>query len=473
VRPAAFAQSEIPLPRPLADLLSGLLDRSPGGASLRLALLTAAAAGYWFALTWMAGFPVVLPPEWTVGLPFPLNPIVDLAASFAAPPVLVHLLPAVAGVWLGLRVASHYLADLFELEDFATASRYLSASVLSLGQEGLEIDREELEAYDASHPLVRIGGPGRVTVHLGFAAVFETAGGELRIYGPQPQVPLTGFERLRAVIDLRDQLRELAEVRAVTRDGVEVIARQAQMVFRVYSGGRPRGLQDPYPFTEESIRRLVYGQPVTENGPQKWTEALPSLLEREIQTFIAGLTLEEFLALQMDPVSLESAMAEAPQQEPGIHIPARRLAEMLQTESARQRLREDGLELAWVSVGSWEIPDPSPAAAGTGVARSLVHAWRDVERARRLRKPEVLAHLREAAARQHESQTLREILETWHGELRSHGPARCWSVLRFLVRRFPPARGDPSQPPGPPGYEAALAHLRRLTEPEIGGGPAA
>lgn len=470
MRRATFTDSEF-LPRALGDLLSGLLDRSPGGASLRLALLTAAVAGYWFALTWAAGFPVVLPPGWTEGLPFPLNPIVDLAASFAAPAVLVHLLPAVAGLWLGLRVASHYLADLFELEDFATASRYLSASVLSLGQEGLEIDRGELEAYDASHPLVRVGGPGRVTIHLGFAAVFETADGELRIYGPQPQVALTGFERLRAVIDLRDQLRDLPEVRAVTRDGVEVIARQAQMVFRVYSGGRPRGLQDPYPYTEESIRRLVYGQPVTERGPQKWTEALPSLLEREIQAFIAGLTLEEFLALQVDPVSAESVPAGGPPQEPGIHIPARRLAATLQTESARHRLREDGLELAWVSVGSWEIPDPSPAA-GSGVARSLVQAWRDVERARRLRRPEVLAQLRAAAARQHESQTLRELLEAWHGELRSHGPGRCWSVLRFLVRRFPPAPGDPSQPPAPPGYDAALAHLRRLTEPEIGGGQA-
>lgn len=466
---AAFAPSDLPLPRPLADLFNGLLDRSPGGASLRFALLTAAAAGYWFALTWTAGFPVVLPPEWTDTLPFPLNPIVDLAASFVAPAVLVHLLPAVAGVWLGLRVAGHYLADLFELEDFGTASRYLSASVFSLGQEALEIDRGDLEAYDATHPVVRIGGPGRVTVHLGFAAVFETAEGELRIYGPQPRAALTGFERLRAVIDLRDQLRELPEVRAVTRDGVEVIARHAQMVFRVYSGGRPRSLQDPYPYTEESIRRLVYGQPVTERGPQKWTESLPSLLEREIQAFIAGLSLEEFLALQRDPASAESAAEEASAQATGIHIPARRLAETLQTEAARQRLREDGLELAWVSVGAWEIPEPSLKSGGD-VARSLLQAWRDVERARRLRRPEVLAQLRIAAAHQQESQTLRQILETWHGGLREHGPARCWSVLRFLVRSFPGAAADPPRPPSPPGYEAALAHLRRLTDAEVAGG---
>ncbi|MGH2626816.1 MAG: hypothetical protein ACRDHY_09225, partial [Anaerolineales bacterium] len=124
---------------------------------------------------------------------------------------------------------------------------------------------------------------------------------------------------------------------------------------------------------------------------------------------------------------------------------------------------------AWVSVGSWEIPDPSPAS-GTGVARSLLQAWRDVERARRLRRPEILAQLRTAAARQHEAQTLREILETWHGELRSHGPARCWAVLRFLVRRFPGDVADPQQPAPPPGYQAALGHLHRLTAPEIGGG---
>ena len=86
----ASVANALPLGGGLGDLLSGLLDRSPGGASLRLALLSAVLAGYWFALAWAAGFPVLLPRQWTDGLPFPLNPIADLAASFLAPSVLVQ-----------------------------------------------------------------------------------------------------------------------------------------------------------------------------------------------------------------------------------------------------------------------------------------------------------------------------------------------------------------------------------------------
>jgi len=52
------------------------------------------------------------------------------------------------------------------------------------------------------------------------------------------------------------------EIRAATRDGVLAYARDAQMLFRVYSAEKERSLKSPYPFTEESVRRLVYGQPV-------------------------------------------------------------------------------------------------------------------------------------------------------------------------------------------------------------------
>jgi hypothetical protein len=467
MRRASVADS-LPFVGPFGDVLSGLLDRSPGGASLRLALLSVVLAVYWFALAWAAGFPVLLPRQWTDGLPFPLNPIVDLAASFLAPAVLVHLLPVAAGIWLGLRMASHYVADLFELEDFATATRYLAASVFGLGEEGLEIDRGELETYDSAHPLVRIGGPGRVRVHLGFAAVTETAGGELKIYGPRAGIALSGFERLRAVIDLRDQLRELPEVRAVSRDGVEIVARRAQMVFRVYSGGRPRGLEDPYPFTEESIRRLVYGRPVSEGGPLKWTDTLPSLVEREIQAFVSALTLEKFLSLQLDPIPGEDTPSPA---EGGIHISSQRLVDTIHTDATRQRLREEGLELTWVSVGSWEIPDPT-SAPGTGVSQSLILSWRDVERARRLQVPEVLAQRRTQAGREYEAQVLREMLEAWHGPLRGHTTGRTWAALRAVRQRLPPASDAAPQSGSEPhtGYSEVLAHLDRLTQPDTAGG---
>jgi hypothetical protein len=227
-------------------------------------------------------------------------------------------------------------------------------------------------------------------------------------------------------------------------------------------------LEDPYPFTEESIRRLVYGRPVSEGGPLKWTDTLPSLVEREIQTFVSALTLEEFLALQVDSIPGEETPAPP---EHGIHISSQRLVDTIHTDAARQRLREDGLELTWVSVGSWDIPDPT-TGPGTGVSQSLILSWRDVERARRLQIPEVLAQRRTQAGREYEAQALREMLEAWHGPLRGHASGRTWAALRAVRQRLPPASGEGSQASreAHTGYAEVLAHLDRLTQPDAAGG---
>jgi hypothetical protein len=195
---------------------------------------------------------------------------------------------------LGYRIAAHYMLDLLELEQFSIASRHLRAAIFGIGYDVLRVDSGELRGLDVKHPLVGIGGPGYLQVNLGFAAVVEDIDGLPRVIGPTTSSFMRGFERIRDVIDLRDQLRSVDEVRAVTRDGIEVRAREAQMVFRVFSGGKPRSLADPYPFSEEAIRRLAYGQAVTEQGPRNWTENLKELISREIMAFVSALTIEEF-----------------------------------------------------------------------------------------------------------------------------------------------------------------------------------
>lgn len=357
-----------------ADLF---LNRGSSGAVLRWASFGLGILVYWFGLSFALAPSVSVLPAWLAGLPFPADALARVLASLFAPAAISHLIPVLGGTWLAYRLGSHYLADLFELESFGLASRYLRCAVWGLGYDSLAVSTGDLNQLDWTSPMVRVGGPGLLSVHLGFAAVFETAEGHPRVYGPSPRRFVQGFERLRDIVDLRDQMRPVEEIRATTRDGVEVCARDVQMMFRVYGGGRPRGLSDPYPFTDEAVRHLVYAQKVDEHGLERWADALPDLIRSEISSFVSGLTLEEFLALQ--PAADDDARPSSPA---AFHIPRRRLTERFHTDELRLRLQQAGLELAWVGVGTWEVA-PVGRSTDSSLAQTLASGWSNLQRLHR------------------------------------------------------------------------------------------
>jgi hypothetical protein len=245
-----------PLRDPFVKSAQFLLGRTRTSSLFRLFTAVAGIALYWFVFVVLAEFPGEVPPEWEASLGSFVYFLLNLVYPFFQPEVLVHLLPLLAAILIGLFTAGLYLTDLFELESIWIAIRYMIGALIGIDYPVLRIehgDVENLEIENSSNSLVRIGGPGHVRVHLGFAAVFETESGETRIRSsrkedalrgelsaPRVSSLLDGFERLRDVVDLRDRHNKLDEVRAVTRDGIEVYARDAQMVFRVFSMANQR-----------------------------------------------------------------------------------------------------------------------------------------------------------------------------------------------------------------------------------------
>lgn len=469
-----FTRSENTLPAMLRNIASLFLRRDASGATFRLLAVGGSLLVYWFALTLANEFPSILPPAWQDSLPFPFFLLLDFVASFFAPQIMAHLLPVMFALWLGLRVGANYISDLHELESPAIAFRHLLASLFGIRYHILEISSGQLHKLDQSNPLVRIGGPGRLTVHLGFAAVFESAEGRPKVYGPAEKRFIQGFERLRDVIDLRDQMQKVDEVRAMTRDGIEVRARDAQMVFRVYSGDRPRSLQDPYPFTEDAVRRLVYGRAVSTSGSRKWTDLLPTLVSNEIRSFVAALTIEEFLALQPRQL-VEEDQEDGGEPSPGeapskIHIPRRHLTERFHTQETRQRLIDHGLELAWVGVGTWEVHGTANAASPEASAgETLISSWRDMQRARMYREPEYLKRQRRLGFESYAGRVLRELVGVWQ-EDQADDQARCWALLawgfqKHLLEIRRNLSGDPDSDL-PLDFQQTLMHLHSLAKPE-------
>ncbi len=454
----------------LRHAFTRLVARDSFGATLRLVCVAGTAAIYWLVLGFTIQIPQRAPIEWLTGLPFPADVLLEYGLSLFTPQVLVHVLPVLLGLVIGIQVATHYLADLVEFPSSSKASRYLHASLFGFGYYNLDVVDNEHNHLDSMHPLVRIGGPGYLTIHLGFAAVTETIDGHPRVYGSIKRRFIDGFERPRDLVDLRDQLGKVDEVRAVTRDGIEIYARDAQMMFRVFGGGRKRNLQTPYPFDETAVRKLVYGRAISSTGPRNWSDMLADLVRDEIRSFVTGLTIDEFLALQ-PRVLLEGTPASKPKlRSQTIHISRRRLTERFHTPEARQRLQDRGLELDWVGVGTWEIRDPpSLAPLEVGPGETIVSTWRDLQRARLYQKPDYLQRQRDFAYQSYSGRVFRELVGIWESEEGDY-PSRCWLLLAagFLRHLQDMHRSLASSPQGqiPLDFQAAVDHVRALVKPE-------
>ena len=423
-----------PMDRGIGSLPIGmLLDRGRAGARARLVLTLSLVVGYWSLVTLVLDFPPLIAAETLERLPVFIAILLDVVTSFFSPQVIVFLFPVLIAGVLALHLGAAYLTDLFELESTGIAYRYLLGAVFGLSYPVLTIDRGQVETLDQANPLLRIGGPGYLNLHLGFAAVFETIDGQPKIYGPtreRSEFFIQGFERLREVIDLRDQLRQLDEVRTVTEDGIVVYARDVQIVFRAY-GGEQRTAGSPLPVETRSVLSLAYGGQVAEAGPSHWTDTLPDLARNELEAFVAGRTLEEFLAL---PQQASKRRESGPTH---VHIPRRELTESFHTAARRARLRELGLELVWLGVGTWEVRDDQILSTDLEIAagQTLTGVARDELRARRLASTEHLTRERQLRAFALSQEVIEELIAAW-GEGKLPDRFRSHELLDRFRRRL-------------------------------------
>jgi len=229
-----------------------------------------------------------------------------------------------AAFWFAFQIAAIYLDDVFELGDVSTAKRFIRQAAFASQYNTIEIRDGQVAFEHQESPIVRIGGPGRVSVYLENAALFEKIGGEPDVIGPTLQQRgdkggsgesrkgllarliqgesspsqlspsaknvLEGFERLRSVIDLRDQVGQLNSIPNRTRDGIKIQAENVRFVFSVYRGGSESTLQSPFPFSEKAIKDIVFDQTA-----KIWTKMMEVLIKRDMEDFISGRTLGEFL----------------------------------------------------------------------------------------------------------------------------------------------------------------------------------
>lgn len=270
-----------------------------------------------------------------------------------------HLLALALAFWLASRTSASTQQAIFQLRDIKDAQRHIHQSAFDGKSPNLHLRSSESKRAETNNLFIRVGGPGMVEVHMENAAVFEPIEGKPRVITPNEKAQaLRGFERLRALIDLRDQVLNL-KVWGRTRDGIRVRVEGARVVFSIRRGAREASLREPHPFDKQAALQIVYGQRVEKGDAAKSGRGLPqtalgeqgsALFERQLQRFIARFTLGELLAASAENLERGSEQSSA------LFLARDSLREQFASYCA-DALSEQGLDLHWLDLGIWRIDE--------------------------------------------------------------------------------------------------------------------
>ena len=300
-------------------------------------------------------------------------------------------------------MAGNYLADIFELKDPEVAWDFIRELSVGGANEYIHIRDGKISEESLNSPVLLIGGPGRVLVEFDLAALFEKPDGTPHVIGlanarPDPErdnFVLDGFERLRSpVINLRDQYignpsGEPMMVLGRSLDGIPVSASDVRGVFSVHRVNDEDSLgpsiHTPYPFNPTDIENLIYKQSVQvlTEGPYPsgllppWTNTMQGLIHGSLSEFMGQNNLAEFLTsigsleLELSEFREDTILSntlqytsELPEQstldlsKPKFH-PRTELSDRFTKykDGFLKRAKSRGLELHWIGVGTWKMPD--------------------------------------------------------------------------------------------------------------------
>ena len=273
----------------------------------------------------------------------------EVVALFTNWKMVRFLWVALVPVILGLMAASRYLQDIFELEKFALAWQYITASLFGANYPRLTIENGRKETKVGEQNLLDvIGGPGYVTIRSGNIVLFENLRGPSSVRAQGRYFVLSG-ETIKEIASLEDQHGEIEVVKDVSKDGIEIHVHKVRYRYRLRTGRQPadyaeRTKQEPFPFSVEAMRDMAYNRNVVMINPdtkilQPWNVAVRLAVDSAISGYIAKNFVDHLTA------------PKASEKDPRAEI-----ANALDARSVRQRLRSIGAELLWVDIGEFTVP---------------------------------------------------------------------------------------------------------------------
>jgi hypothetical protein len=335
------------------------------------------------------------------------------------------LIPFYVPKYYAFEAASEYLADVFELKNVGIARTFIDQLSLSGGGQAIHVRNGRIIDEDLNSPIVKIGGPGRVVVEFDSAVLFEKADGTPHVIGPTQKLGdteddesetidvaiLDGFERFRESIDLRDHYigtpsGEGMTIKSLSLDGLPVSATDVRAVYSVRrneskANKREPSKELPYPYVDKAIEDIVYQATARVTNdiaypsdmPSAWTSTIQGLIRSAIGEFMSENNLSEYLAsvgapevelaeseertiqFQRFEVTADVSATTNPPDIPRPQFkPRTELSGIFSQLSDRftKRANDKGVDLHWIGVGTWKIPDK---IASEMVTEQHIKAW--------------------------------------------------------------------------------------------------
>ena len=272
-------------------------------------------------------------PTWFITLLVPLTSL--NYARYLMAPLGAFLLVFLAGAL--------YVQDIYALETFSSALRYVFSSMFGFLYSEMEIDggKKKIDPGEIN-TLDRIGGPGFALVQPGNAVLFKSLQSPSSICLPQRYF-MTPFETIGSIADLDDQEGYQDEVWTVTLDGIQLHLRDIHFRYRLLpsvenENGQVRSPQVPYPFSEDTLFDSIFNI----SAGDTWQTAVQRMVIGEIKNFINNHRIDYLTAprrFDQDP-RLELRM-------------------QLFRSGIQRRLNRIGAQLLWVDVGHLDIVELS------------------------------------------------------------------------------------------------------------------
>lgn len=306
--------------------------------------------------------------------------------------------------------AAHYLGDIFELDDQAMAEQFIENVAFGGNEQTITIDEGKISEKDERSPIILIGGPGRIKVNLGSAALLEKVNGEPEVISARKEFwKIERFERIReigkhdevgkreyAAINLHDQFVSGIPVKSRTKDGIPIEANEIKIIFSIL---RKKGTRedapesDPYSFEPGAVENLVYKHTIITPTPKTvygvsfpWDTTIIPLVIYELEKLITSSTLSEILASisqkeleartrneetitqkRVEITGIQAAGGNKSEKPPAF-ISRSKITEKFYSQEFKEKAARLGVALHWIDIGTWQLPD-------TVIIENLKQAW--------------------------------------------------------------------------------------------------
>jgi regulator of protease activity HflC (stomatin/prohibitin superfamily) len=238
------------------------------------------------------------------------------------------------------------LKENFRMPGWRPAFHYLELILFGAWYPGIVVRQGKVDADpDQYNLLTKVGGPGYVIVELGNAAVLESYQLAPLRRNACVRVVTNGvfrlcqFERIKQVVGLEDQKKDLDPVECVTKDGITVIVNSVRIRYRIVPGKTNQSLQtDPFPLDSEMVLRSVYGRQIGAAGPQDWHWIVQGMVKTALKKYFSRRLLNQVIAPN------------------GGEDPRSEILRQIRSVEFSNELLEYGAEITWMDIGRFDLP---------------------------------------------------------------------------------------------------------------------